>query len=210
MAVEDRRSDDHYETLGIPADAHPGEVTAAYRRLVRDLHPDTNPDPAVQDRFRAVSDAYRVLGDRARRAAYDGTLARGGRATPRTGGGYRIPVRNLTPREPDHTGLRAGATARRQPTGATEPEPQRVDLTFAQAALGTELRVRDVDGTMVRVRIPAGVQPGQVLRVPRPGAGTSAGRELRLRIHVVVPTDLDDRQRRLIEELAAIEETDPH
>lgn len=69
---------DHYATLGIPATATPRQITHAYRALVRALHPDTatvtvpgNGD--TRDRFTAITTAYAILHDAARRAAYDQT-----------------------------------------------------------------------------------------------------------------------------------------
>jgi len=63
---------DYYATLGVARDASAKEVTKAYRKLARQLHPDANPgDKAAEDRFKEVSAAYDVVGDEARRAEYD-------------------------------------------------------------------------------------------------------------------------------------------
>ena len=43
---------DYYATLGVSHDATPEEIKRAYRKLARELHPDINPDPATQDRFK--------------------------------------------------------------------------------------------------------------------------------------------------------------
>lgn len=61
----------HYEVLGVPEGASGEEVRQAYRRLVKAAHPDLAGDPA---QFRLVTDAYDVLSDPARRAAYDRRL----------------------------------------------------------------------------------------------------------------------------------------
>ncbi len=61
-----------YEVLGIGTGATGADITRAYRRLARAVHPDSRPgDPAAAAEFRAVSDAYGLLSDPARRAAYD-------------------------------------------------------------------------------------------------------------------------------------------
>lgn len=66
----------HYATLGLPANATSDAIRQAYRRLVLLTHPDRTPDPAAHQRFLAVNDAYDVLRDPARRAAYDAALRR--------------------------------------------------------------------------------------------------------------------------------------
>ena len=61
---------DHYEILGVAARrATPTTIKKAYRRLARQLHPDVNPDPATQERFKEVTAAYEVLSDPQKRAA---------------------------------------------------------------------------------------------------------------------------------------------
>ena len=54
---------DPYEILGISRDASADEIKKAYRKLARQLHPDVNPDPETQERFKDVSRAYELLSD---------------------------------------------------------------------------------------------------------------------------------------------------
>ena len=59
---------DYYKVLGVKDDAAPKDITKAYRKLARELHPDKNPgDAASEERFKEVSAAYDVLGDEAKR-----------------------------------------------------------------------------------------------------------------------------------------------
>ena len=63
---------DYYQVLGVAADASQKDITKAYRKLARELHPDKNPgNAAAEERFKEVSAAYDVLGDEAKRAEYD-------------------------------------------------------------------------------------------------------------------------------------------
>ena len=63
---------DHYETLGVSADATDEEIKRAYRKLARRYHPDANPgDGAAEARFKEVAAAYEVLSDSERRSLYD-------------------------------------------------------------------------------------------------------------------------------------------
>ncbi|MCP3801025.1 molecular chaperone DnaJ [Allokutzneria sp. A3M-2-11 16] len=62
---------DYYGTLGVSRDATPEQLKRAYRKLARELHPDVNPDPEAQERFREVSAIYEVLSDPEKRKLVD-------------------------------------------------------------------------------------------------------------------------------------------
>ena len=124
---------DLYRLVGVPRGASGGEIARAWRRRALAEHPDRRPrDTAAPARFRALAEAYRVLGDPARRAAYDRSLRDRGAAAPegpaaqasagrsRPGSGVPVTVRSAgrVPEPP----LRAGRSGwkslrRRRPRG---------------------------------------------------------------------------------------------
>lgn len=61
----------HYQVLGVSQQASTEDIKKAYRKLARELHPDVNPDPAAQERFKAVTHAYEVLSDPQQREKLD-------------------------------------------------------------------------------------------------------------------------------------------
>ncbi len=64
-------ANDYYAALGVSRDASADEIKRAYRRRARELHPDVNPDPQTQEKFKEVSAAYEVLSDPEKRQMYD-------------------------------------------------------------------------------------------------------------------------------------------
>lgn len=88
-----------------------------------------------------------------------------------------------------------------------------VPISFSQAALGAEVSVPSLDGSMHTLRIPAGTQPGTAFHLkgkglPRVG-GRSRGDQV-VTARVVVPRNLDQRQRELLEEFAGLDGEEPH
>ena len=62
---------DHYDVLGVSRDASEDQIKKAYRKLARELHPDVNPEPEAQEKFKLVTHAYEVLIDVEQRRNYD-------------------------------------------------------------------------------------------------------------------------------------------
>ena len=85
MSVKDYMEKDYYKTLGVPKDADAATIKKSYRKLARELHPDTNPDPKAAERFKEVSEANDVLSDPTKRQEYDETRQMA------AGGGFRMP-----------------------------------------------------------------------------------------------------------------------
>ncbi len=101
-AQRDWYEKDYYQALGVDKEATAKEITKAYRKLARDLHPDKNPgDEVAEEKFKVVAAAYDVLGDDAKRKEYDeirsigpmaGAGGMGGRGAP---GGFSFNVENM-------------------------------------------------------------------------------------------------------------------
>jgi molecular chaperone DnaJ len=69
---------DLYEILGLDRNATEDDIRKAYRRLAREYHPDVNPDPAAEARFKEVTGAYEILSDPQKRERYDRYGSSGG------------------------------------------------------------------------------------------------------------------------------------
>ncbi len=85
---------DYYEVLGVTRTASDGEIKTAYRKLAMQYHPDRNPNnPEAENKFKECSEAYTVLSDAEKRAAYDryghaAVSGAGGSGNPFAGGGF--------------------------------------------------------------------------------------------------------------------------
>lgn len=98
----------HYELLGLPSSASQDEIRTAYRALARRHHPDTqhDVDAATADRSRqtmaALNGAWAVLGDPARRQAYDAEMSRTASARPMSPNSGNRPAGDWQPFHDDH------------------------------------------------------------------------------------------------------------
>jgi curved DNA-binding protein len=126
---------DYYEVLGVPRTAAPEQIRRAFRKLARRHHPDVDKDPAAEERFKEINDAYQVLSDPATRARYD-----------RFGADFR-----RFPQEGEEAAAAAGRTARTgsgpsRRAGRAPAEGFDAGGGFADAGFGGPLRVEDLFG----------------------------------------------------------------
>ncbi|MFF4519127.1 J domain-containing protein [Streptomyces mirabilis] len=114
---------DHYAVLGVEPTASALQITAAFRKLVRALHPDTNPSQSETDaRLTDVVNAYAALHDPVRRAAYDTDR---NHSAPTKLRGQPIPVKVRRPRAPK--------AADRPVNAAVQGIPPRVRTVWVRA-----------------------------------------------------------------------------
>lgn len=172
---------DYYEVLGVTRGADADAVKRAYRKLARKYHPDVSKEKNAEGKFKEVQEAYEVLRDPEKRAAYD-QLGR----DYRTGQQFRPPP-DWAQRFGQSGGARFSdlngfsdffASLFGGMAGAPPPEADAgsLEVTVEEAYSGTKRRVTLNEGGRTRsvdVHIPAGVSEGQSLRIPgAPGSGS--------------------------------------
>jgi molecular chaperone DnaJ len=127
---------DYYGTLGVRRDADADEIKKAYRRLARELHPDVNPDPRTQERFKEITQAYEVLSDPEKRQMYDlgaDPFAPGGASAGGFGAGF--PFSDIM--DAFFGGGAGGARGPRSRARRGRNATVRVELDLSECAFGT-------------------------------------------------------------------------
>ncbi len=189
---------DYYDALGLPRDATAEQIKKAFRGRARRYHPDVSKEPDAELRMKEINEAYAVLSDPERRAAYD-RLAQGRHAgeefrpPPDWDAGFEFSGDGSSAEAADFSdffaelfGRFGGAHARRD-TGHGEDHHAKVLLDIEDAFRGPRRQItlrmprEDARGHMVLetrtldVQIPKGVRPGQMIRLAGQGAPAYAG-----------------------------------
>jgi molecular chaperone DnaJ len=194
MAAKDLYEKDFYKILGIDKKATPDEIKKKYRSLARDLHPDKNQgNVALEEKFKAVSEAYDILSDSKKRAEYDearSMFERGGFRAP-TGGQYQGGdfsdiFGGGNPQ--DIFANLFGGGGRRGPRKGSDLQTEST-ITFKESVFGTTLDLKlNTDGNgpqNISARVPAGVNDGAKIRVKGKGApGEGGAGDLFIQLHV--------------------------
>jgi molecular chaperone DnaJ len=205
LASQDWVDKDFYKILGVAKDASDADIKKAYRKLARQHHPDTNAgNTASEKKFKDISEAYSVLSDPDERQQYDAIRAMGGgaRFAPHgaggaganggfedlfgglfTGGGGRHSGGYSTAGgiPPEFADLFGGGFGAGGPAGYQRAPQKGADRTatttisFAGSIRGTTIGLREPDGDVIDVRIPAGIKDGQKVRVRGKGQYGPAG-----------------------------------
>jgi molecular chaperone DnaJ len=184
MAAKDLYEKDFYKILGVDKKSTPDEIKKKYRSLARDLHPDKNQgDSALEEKFKAVSEAYDILSDAKKRAEYDEARAlfeRGGFRAPTggAGGGDFSDIFGGGNPQDIFANLFGGAGMRRGPRKGQDLQTEST-ISFREAVFGTTLELKlALDGKTrqdISARVPAGVKDGVKIRVKGKGAPGEAG-----------------------------------
>jgi len=183
---------DYYSVLGVEKKATAAEIKKAYRKLALKYHPDKNPgDAKAEERFKEISEAYAVLSDKEKRQQYDqfGDAAFHQRFSQEDI--FRNANINDIFREFGFSGddlfgnLFGGGGHSQYFGGGRQRRPSKgqdfvmqLRIPFRQAVLGGERRVdykTDQGAEQLQVRIPAGVETGQRLRVAGKGGKSASG-----------------------------------
>ena len=201
---------DYYEILGVPRTATEAEIKGAYRKLARKYHPDVSKEGDAEARFKELGEAYQVLKDPEKRAAYDqmGSNWQAGQdfqPPPNWNGGGDFGGNGGAGDFSDffeamfgRQGAQGGQGRARRPMHAHgEDQHAKVTIDLEDAYQGAErtisLRVPSSDGSgrvttqerTLSVNIPKGIREGQSLRLSgqgSPGVGQGQAGDLYLEI----------------------------
>ena len=185
MAAKDLYEKDFYAILGVDKKASGDEIKKKYRSLAREFHPDkTKGDDALEEKFKAVSEAYDILSDSKKRAEYDearSLFERGGFRGPMGGQGGGGDFSDLfgggSPND-IFANLFGGGGVRRGPRKGQDLQTEST-ITFKEAIIGTTLELKlSLDGgkpQTITARVPVGVNDGAKIRVKGKGAPGEAG-----------------------------------
>jgi molecular chaperone DnaJ len=176
MASQDWVDKDFYKILGVSKDVSDADLKKTYRKLAKEFHPDRNPgNDKAEARFKDISEAYDVLNDPNQRKEYDAVRAMGGGARFQAGGqgaGFEDVFSNLFGGGgfPGGFGGFGGNYGPQRGSDLTTSST----INFIDSIHGTELKL-SVNGESVNLKVPAGIQDGQKLKLRGKGQRSPNG-----------------------------------
>ena len=203
MASQDWIEKDFYKILGVSKDVSDSDLKKAYRKLAKDNHPDLHPgDAAAEARFKDISEAFDVLSDAEQRREYDAIRAMGGGARFQAGGqgaGFEDVFSNLF----GGGGFQGGGFPGFGGFGGFGPQRGQdlsttASINFIDSVNGTTVKL-NLRSESVSVKVPAGIQDGQKLKVkgkgqPSPNGGPAGDLVVTIKVkpHAVFTRDGDN------------------
>ena len=189
---------DYYKTLGVERDAAADAIKTAYRKLARKYHPDVSKEPDAEKRMKEVNEAYAVLSDPAKRAAYDKVGAghqpgQDFQPPPDWDAGYEFSGRDFSPEEAagfsdffseifGRMGRGAGAGGGGFSRGHAADSHARILLDLEDSFTGPTRQISlqapklddqgrlTVETRTLNVKIPKGIRAGQMIRLAGQGS----------------------------------------
>ena len=181
---------DYYDRLGVTRGASEKDIRSAFRKLARKHHPDVNDnDPASEEKFKEINEAYTVLSDADSRRKYDrygddwkradqfGQARRGGGFSYPNMGGMGGGARGFN-LEDLLGGIGGGMGGQSAPP---PPSEYTISITLEEAFQGASRRLRMQDGRRLEVKIPSGVDNGSKVHI---SSETSQGADFYLVVSV--------------------------
>jgi molecular chaperone DnaJ len=169
---------DYYEVLGVSRTASADELKKSFRGLAKQYHPDVNPSPEASDKFKELSEAYSVLSDSDKRAAYDryGHAAFDGQASGGSASGFSSMEDIFEQFFGGMGGSRAGSGNRPRRGRDLGVE---IYLTFEEAAHGCKKEVEVTRSEVCERCAGKRAEPGTTIERCRVCKGTGEVRQVR-------------------------------
>ena len=148
---------DYYEVLGVSKDASKDEIKRAYRKMAKKYHPDVNKAPDAADKFKEVNEAYEILSDENKKAAYDryghAAFEQGGAGAGGFGGQGFGGFEDMDFGDIFGSFFGGGQSRSRRPTGPQKGEDRyvQIEIDFMDAIKGkkTELRLTTMNSVLI-------------------------------------------------------------